>query len=57
MEHHPHDKPWLKEQFKKIPPEKLGYVMDSYSTCYSETGSRREANTKLREYIDKIGDQ
>lgn len=53
MECHPHDLKWINEQIKKAPPVKQFYLRESYSKTYNGA-NRRECNTRLREYIEKI---
>jgi hypothetical protein len=54
MEHHPHDKKWIKDQLKKVPGKDLKKVIEGYSKVYLETGNRRTVNTRLREYIENV---
>jgi hypothetical protein len=64
--HHPHDRRWIQEQLKRLPHHLRGRALDGYDRVHRETlaanaghvdaegFARREANKRLREYIDKI---
>ena len=59
---HPQDLEWVVEQLKKIPfIHLIDGVVNSYSKCYDREGTlkekglyRREANTKLRNYVRRV---
>ena len=64
--YHPHDKKWIEEQLKKLPPFALRRAIEGYDKVFSESynnepieykkenKARRDANTRLREYVEKI---
>lgn len=64
--HHPHDKKWIEEQLKKLPPSALATAIKGYEKVFSESydneplehrkenKARFTANTRLREYVEKI---
>ena len=64
--YHPHDKDWIEEQLKKLPPFALRRAIEGYDKVFAESynnepieykkenKARRDANTRLREYVEKI---
>lgn len=64
--HHPHDSKWIIEQLVKLPPAYRERAIEAYSNVYLEVHNatekphqkdgeaRREANTRLRRYIDAV---
>jgi hypothetical protein len=64
--YHQHDKKWIEEQLKKLPPSALAVAVRGYEKVFSESydnepiehakenAARRAANTRLREYVKKI---
>lgn len=64
--HHPDDKKWLKEQFKKLPEKHRDAAMRGYDKVFREVfdatplvhqkagEARREANTRLRRYVKAV---
>jgi hypothetical protein len=62
---HPHDEKWVTEQLQLLPHSMRGGVMAKYALVHTEvlarfsgkicaeSEARREANTRLREYIAK----
>jgi hypothetical protein len=54
MECHPHDLKWIKEQLQALPPTLRIYAAQKYSEAFAKSQNRRECNTRLREYIEKI---
>jgi len=64
--HHQHDKEWIEEQLKKLPPSALAPAIRGYEKVFSESHdsepvehkkmnkARFSANTRLREYVGKI---
>lgn len=65
--HFPHDTKWIAEQLARLNPAVRDKVSRRYSDVYATTYddsvvsyqkdglSRREANTRLREFVDKFG--
>ena len=63
---HPDDQKWIEEQLKKLPLFALRRAIDGYDKVFSESydnepiaykkenKARRDANTRLREYVEKI---
>ena len=63
---HPHDKKWIYEELQKIPAVMRKGAIKKYSHAYrtahdehpyeisKDGAARREANTRLRMFIDKI---
>ncbi len=66
ISHHPHDAKWIKAQINKLPPGARvralqGYdqvhraTLDAHSGHIDADGfARREANKRLREFIEKV---
>lgn len=69
MEHkipHPHDAQWYSEQIKRLPVPLQRKATDGYALVWREAygaepaehrrsnAARRAANTRLREYVEKI---
>jgi len=64
---HPHDEKWIAEQIALLPAPMREKILGKYSHCYeskvaenagkvaSEGIARREANTRLRECVDRFG--
>jgi hypothetical protein len=64
--HHQHDKKWIEEQLKKLPPSALATAIKGYEKVFSESydnepiehakenAARRAANTRLRLYVQKV---
>lgn len=64
---HPHDSKWVQEQLALLPSQMRDKVLEKYEAVYSHVASenagkiaaeglaRREANTRLRECVDKFG--
>lgn len=64
--HHPHDAQWLKEQLGRLPVRLQSKAIAGYDAAYREAHdaepvehrkvgrARFAANSRLREYIDKI---
>lgn len=64
--HHQHDRKWIEEQLKKLPPSALATAIKGYEKVFSESydsepiehkkmnKARFAANTRLREYVEKI---
>lgn len=64
--HHPHDSKWIAEQLIKLPPDYREHATKAYSDVYERVYSsvplrhqkhgeaRREANTRLRKYIERV---
>ena len=58
--YHAHDKKWLLEQILRLPPAYRQKACKSYSSVYAqeqqsnESTARRVANTRLREYVNKV---
>lgn len=53
--HHEHDSKWIMEQLRKIPVRYWERTAKSYSEVY-KNGTRAQANTRLRKYVEKILD-
>lgn len=65
-QYHQHDKKWLEEQLKKLPPSALNSAINGYEKVFSESydsesivhkkenKARYAANTRLRKYVEKI---
>ena len=63
---HEHDKKWIEEQLQKLPPFAVRRAIDGYDKVFTESydnepieykkenKARRDANTRLREYVEKI---
>ena len=63
MQHHPHDKKWIDQLLRKLPPDARTRVRAAYSARYveileqrsndhtAESVARTECNTRLRLYI------
>ena len=63
---HEHDKKWIEEQLKKLPPFALRRAIEGYDKVFAESyenepiaykkenKARCDANTRLREYVAKI---
>ena len=63
---HEHDKKWIEEQLKKLPTIALHRAIEGYEKVFAESydnepiaykkenKARRDANTRLREYVEKI---
>lgn len=63
---HKHDKAWVMEQIKRIPPEHKAFAWGRYQLVYKEAynkepiehkksnAARRAANTRLRHFVDKV---
>lgn len=51
---HPHDLKWVNEQLAQLPAALRYPTAKKYSDLYESATSRRECNTRLREYVDKI---
>lgn len=63
--YHPHDEKWIKEQMQRLPRPYRAVAASKYSKVYESTynaenrphikhnAARREANTRLRKYIDR----
>ena len=66
MLHHPDDTKWIKSQLAKLPPAHKQKAMAGYDKVFREVyhatplphqkagEARREANTRLRRYIDAV---
>lgn len=64
--YHQHDKKWIEEHLKKLPPSALATAIRGYEKVFSESydsepvehkkmnKARFAANTRLREYVGKI---
>ena len=64
--YHLHDKKWIEEQLKKLPPFAVRRAIEGYEKVFSESYdsepiehkkmnvARYAANTRLRKYIKKI---
>ena len=64
--YHKDDQKWIEEQLKKLPPFALRRAIEGYDKVFSESydnepiaykkenKARRDANTRLREYVEKI---
>jgi len=64
---HSHDTKWVQEQLALMPSQMRDQVLKKYEAVYSQVVSenagkiaaeglaRREANTRLRECVDKFG--
>jgi len=64
---HDHDKKWIDEQLALLPNPMRAKILDKYEqvyadVCHANQGkieaeglARREANTRLRECVDKYG--
>ena len=64
---HDHDKKWVDEQLALLPSPMRAKILDKYEMVYKEIVlanagkieaeglARREANTRLRECVDKYG--
>lgn len=64
--YHQHDRNWLEEQLKKLPPSALATAIRGYEKVFSESydsepiehkkmnAARRAANTRLRLYVKKV---
>lgn len=64
--HHPHDSKWIVEQLARLPPAYRERATKAYSEVYEQVyvsvplrhqkhgEARREANTRLREYIERV---
>ena len=64
--HHQHDRKWIEEQLKKLPPSALEAAIKGYEKVFTESydsepvehkkmnKARFSANTRLREYVEKI---
>lgn len=64
---HPHDTKWISEQLALLPAPMRDKIASKYSTLYesilhenagkieAEGLARREANTRLRECVDRYG--
>ena len=64
---HAHDDKWIKEQLNMLSPSLRNKVILRYGAVYDETytntrhplhspsEARREANTRLREFVEKYG--
>lgn len=50
---HPHDLKWVNEQLRRLPAVKQFEIAIKYSEAYESGATRRECNTRLREYIEK----
>lgn len=59
---HPHDRTWVEAQLAKLPVSLREHAREQHSKVYREGleiglhegTARREANTRLREYIKKV---
>ena len=63
---HEHDKKWIEEQLQKLPPFAVRIAIEGYDNVFTESydnepieykkenKARRDANTRLREYVEKI---
>ena len=55
---HKHDISWIKEQLSKLPVAYRAKAIKGYDEVYEqhdrENDSRREANTRLRLYVQKV---
>ena len=51
---HEHDKKWVIEQLKTLPASLIDETGRKYSQAFEATKNRRECNTRLREYIEKV---
>lgn len=66
LEPHPHDRKWIKEQLRKLPPAyqqkaQAGYIEAFKGAHDAEpvdhkkmNAARKEANTRLRLFVDKV---
>jgi len=62
---HPHDKRWTLNQLAKLPASSREYAREAHSVAYKELleagenegTARRLANTRLREYVEKVQKQ
>lgn len=64
--YHQHDRKWIEEQLKKLPPSALTTAIRGYEKVFSENydsepiehkkmnKARCAANTRLREYVKKV---
>ena len=64
---HPHDHKWVQEQLALLPSQMRDQVLKKYEAVYLQVVSdnagkiaaeglaRREANTRLKECVDKFG--
>lgn len=64
--YHPHDKKWIREQLRKLPPSAWSAALRGYEKVFSESydseplehkkenKARFSANFRLREYVEKI---
>ncbi len=64
--HHPHDRKWITEQLARLPPLYRERAAQQYSKVFAEVfhatelrhkkhnKARREANTRLREYVSRV---
>lgn len=64
--HHQHDRKWIEEQLKKLPPSALATAIKGYEKVFSESydnepiehkkenKARHAANTRLRLYVQKV---
>lgn len=64
--YHKDDQKWIEEQLKKLPPFALDTAIKGYEKVFAESydnepiaykkenKARRDANTRLREYVEKI---
>ena len=64
--YHPDDQKWIEEQLKKLPTIALHRAIEGYEKVFAESydnepitykkenKARRDANTRLREYVEKI---
>jgi hypothetical protein len=64
--HHQHDRKWIEEQLRRLPPSALETAIKGYEKVFSESydsepmehrkenTARFSANSRLREYVEKI---
>lgn len=62
----PHDESWIKEQLAQLPPHFRAVAIRAYADVYikvyaatekphqKDGEARREANTRLREYVERV---
>lgn len=68
MNAHPHDLDWIKLNLKRLPASRRNEIAEAYSKRYSElleknkgridaeSLARRECNTRLRVFLDRINE-